>query len=66
MLLIEVQNNGTHVKRPAMGNYTYRVLVNGQVIASGEVVNHDRSEGWRKLLELLINDDLTDEVEGPL
>lgn len=48
MLRIEILNDGTGDF--GTGNYTYRVFVNTRVIASGEVKNHKRGEGWLELV----------------
>jgi hypothetical protein len=47
MLRIEIHNDGTGDAFTA--NYTYRVMVNARVIASGKIKGHKRGEGWLEL-----------------
>ena len=51
MLLIKIVNDGSGDSKT--GNYDYEVFVNKELIASGKVENHNREEGWRKLVRML-------------
>jgi len=48
MLIVHVHNEGTWPDNTA--DYTYKVYVNREEIASGEVIGHQRSDGWQELL----------------
>lgn len=48
MLIVRIHNDGTGTD--ASANYTYEVLVNNEVVESGRVIGHDRSDGWPALL----------------
>jgi hypothetical protein len=48
MLSIHIHNDGTGVNGNA--NYDYKVFINDEVIASGRVEGHRRSDGWANLL----------------
>ena len=48
MLQVKIVNDGTGT--PESGNYKYSVLVNGEVIQSGEITAHPRITGWKPLV----------------
>lgn len=52
MLVIKIVNDQTGTEERS--NYRYQVMINNQVIDSGSVKEHDRKNGWVRLLELLI------------
>lgn len=52
MLTIEVHNNRTGTNENA--NYHYYVCVNGNEIARGSIMGHNRSNGWTSLISLII------------
>lgn len=52
MLIIKIQNDGTGTNESA--NYRFQVMVNDSVIESGAIRNHDRREGWQKLVGMLL------------
>ena len=56
MLIIKIQNDSTGT--PEIGNYRYQVMVNETVIESGEVKGHRRSQGWQKLVALVLENSL--------
>jgi hypothetical protein len=54
MLTIQI-HNVTQPRNDKDSNYTYDVYVNQDVIASGMVFGHDRSEGWINLVEMVLD-----------
>lgn len=52
MISLHILNNMTGTDDSA--NYTYRVEVNGQQIATGRVEGHNRADDWRALLRRLL------------
>lgn len=52
MLIIKIQNDSTGTVE--VGNYRYQVMVNDTVIESGSIKNHERREGWQKLVGMLL------------
>jgi outer membrane usher protein FimD/PapC len=56
MLIIKIQNDSTGT--PEIGNYRYQVMVNERVIERGEVKGHRRSQGWQKLVALVLENSL--------
>lgn len=48
MLIVLIHNDGTGTNE--VGNYTYEVRVNHEVLTRGEIRNFCRSHGWRSLL----------------
>jgi len=52
MLHIKIINDGTGTDKEA--NYLYDVYINAKRIASGEILGHDRSDGWCKLVEMIL------------
>lgn len=68
MLIVLVHNDGTGTKKIA--NYDYEVRINHDVIAHGQIVDHNRGDGWRALLREIADqhqasvvNDLGDEEE---
>ena len=68
MLIVLVHNDGTGTEEIA--NYDYEVRINHDVIAHGQIVDHNRGDGWRALLREIANqqqasvaNDLCDEEE---
>jgi len=53
MLHIKIVNDSTGTQDSA--NYYYDVYINTKRIASGEIEGHDRSDGWEKLVEKLLD-----------
>jgi len=51
MLTIQIHNLGTGDNEHA--NYEYAVLINRKVIDAGFIYDHNRNNGWVKLLEML-------------
>lgn len=51
MLIIKVQNT---TDLAPVSDYRYEVLVNLEVIASGEVKGHVRADGWAELVRRVI------------
>lgn len=49
-LILIFHNDGTGLW-PDVGNYNVKVMVNQRMIAQGRVENHQRNEGWEKLVE---------------
>ena len=58
MLSIEFVNDLTGTQESA--NYSYAVAVNGDVVDSGRVENHDRGHGWKALVYQMLFRDLID------
>lgn len=56
MLILEILNDGTGTKK--IGNYRYKVMVNHEVIDEGVIIGHDRENGWRNLVRMVISDSL--------
>ena len=54
MLIILIHNEGTGTDESA--NYTYEVRVNELTIARGEILGHNRWNGWKNLLQMLLED----------
>lgn len=52
MLSIHFLNDGTGNK--TVGNYNYIVIVNGKTLHNGKIKNHNRSYGWKGLLQDLL------------
>lgn len=52
MLIVVITNDATGTNESA--NYRYEVRVNTKTVASGEIKNHNRADGWIELLKLLI------------
>lgn len=52
MLTIRIHNEGT--TPDGIADYTFRVDVNGREIDRGVVSGHRRSDGWARLLALLV------------
>lgn len=52
MLILLIQNDGTGTDQAA--NYTYEVRVNYHVIERGRVEGHNRKDGWRELVRLIL------------
>ena len=48
MLVITFQNDGTGTKK--LGNYDWKVAVNGKLIASGRLKGYNRRMGWQGLI----------------
>jgi hypothetical protein len=62
MLTILIHNDGTGTEK--VGNYTYEVWINREVIEKGDITGHVRKNGWRELVHKLIacsEKSLTDE-----
>jgi hypothetical protein len=62
MLTILIHNDGTGTEK--VGNYTYEVWINREVIEKGDITGHVRKSGWRELVHKLIacsEKSLTDE-----
>lgn len=55
MLSLYIQRSAKD-KGTKIGNYTIAVAVNDTIIDSFSVKNHVRSEGWIKLLELIVKE----------
>lgn len=55
MLTIQILNDGTGTEE--CSNYTYDVFVNRDKIESGDIRGHNRKDGWRNLLKLMVEDD---------
>ena len=53
MLIVKIVNDGTGTVET--GNYRYQVMVNDTVIESGEVKDHNRKDGWRILLQMIVD-----------
>ena len=53
MLIVKIVNDGTGTVD--VGNYRYQVMVNDTVLESGEVKEHQRKDGWRALLQMIID-----------
>ena len=53
MLIIYITNDKT-VKKP-LGNYVYQVKVNTRTVARGEIKGHNRNDGWKILVQKLLN-----------
>jgi hypothetical protein len=53
MLTINIHNDGTGTDTSA--NYTYVVRVNDEVIETGSIFKHNRSDGWRQLVRELVS-----------
>ena len=47
MLIVLIHNDGTGTNE--VGNYTYEVRVNHEVLTRGEIHDFPRSQGWRSL-----------------
>lgn len=56
MLTITFRNDGTGDGR--VGNYDVVVRVNSLVIAERRIEGHDRAEGWRGLVRMLLDGDM--------
>jgi hypothetical protein len=52
MLIIKIQNDSTGTNESS--NYRYQVLINQTVIESGEIRGHNRDDGWRELVKMMI------------
>jgi len=52
MLVIKILNVGGTKK---VANYTYRVLVNLDEIASGTIEGHQRAAGWVALVQKILD-----------
>lgn len=63
-LIIVITNNKTGTNQAA--NYSYEVRVNSAVIESGHIENHDRSQGWKNLVRMLLDDSVQDEPPAAL
>ena len=59
MLHIKIINDGTGTDKDA--NYLYDVYINARRIASGEILGHDRSDGWRELVEMILEQENSNE-----
>lgn len=55
MLIIRIHNDGTG--DTATGNYDYSVSVNTRIIAEGRIEGHCRADGWKTLVQKLVDDD---------
>jgi hypothetical protein len=55
MLTIQIRNDGTGTNESA--NYDYTVYVNSTLVASGRIESHNREDGWRKLLQRLVQEE---------
>lgn len=55
MLIIRLHNEVTDSNDYA--DYTYEVCVNTRVISEGEIKRHKRSDGWQKLVELMLQEE---------
>ena len=53
MLTIKIHNDSTGTQESA--NYEYNVYINGRVIEHGEIKGHNRNDGWRKLVQTVID-----------
>lgn len=58
MLIIEIKNV---TELSVISSYTYEVWVttkigNKKVIAKGTVIDHERTDGWRVLVQRIINE----------
>ena len=51
MLTIKIRNTGTGTQE--CSHYEYAVLVNDELISLGGIANHNRNDGWVKLVEML-------------
>jgi hypothetical protein len=60
MLKIEITNDQTGSDNIA--NYDYKVFINGIMIDSGKVLDHNRSLGWRSLLVQAAHDSKLNEM----
>lgn len=61
MLIVKIQN--TTALAP-VSDYRYEVLVNLEVIASGEVKGHVRANGWAELVRKVIEPYLKEEQDA--
>jgi len=52
MLIIKIHNDSTGSNE--LANYNYDVLVNTSLIASGRIVDHNRTDGWVELVKRLV------------
>lgn len=64
MILIEIVNTLNRSGSDGKSNYRYKVMVNDQVIEAGLLIGHSASDGWRKLVEMMIKEQIKDDEEG--
>jgi hypothetical protein len=55
MLIITLHNKETDER--GYSNYDYKVYINRSLIASGQVIGHKRTDGWQKLVKLMLKQD---------
>lgn len=60
MLKVRIVNDETGTDKSA--NYRYTVSVNYREVAKGRVCGHDRADPWWKLLSLIAQDGLDNEL----
>ena len=61
MLQIKILNDATGDDNIA--NYIYTVMINNREIAKGEIKNHNRKDGWKKLTKKIIKDKMMIETD---
>ncbi len=64
MLIIYITNDRT-AKKP-LGNYVYQVKVNARDVARGEIKGHNKDDGWKALVKMLLNREsiISEESDG--
>lgn len=50
MIKLEITNDERNLAYPDKGNYDYRVWIAGKLVASGKVIDWDRSRAWIDLI----------------
>jgi len=55
MLIITLHNK--HTYEDGRADYDYCVRVNYEIIAEGKIKKHKRSDGWQKLVKLMLKSD---------
>lgn len=60
MLVIKIINETANDNNIA--DYQYTVMVNDTIIDFGKIYNHNRNNGWRKLVEMIIEDSRKQEI----
>lgn len=53
-LIIVITNNGSGPDDAA--NYNYEVRVNQGILEYGHIYNHDRRDGWKKLVQMMLDE----------
>ena len=64
MLIIYITNDRT-AKEP-LGNYVYQAKVNTRTVARGEIKGHNGDDGWKALVQKLLNREsiISEESDG--